>query len=369
MRRAPWLLAAVVAALGLSAQGQFGGTADPPVPSVAVRVRVASEAARGEELAYRILADNSSAADAHHVTVKVTLPKNARFVRARPDASDPGPAVAVWRLGTLKSGERREITLTLLPDGDSDVDLCARVQFEHGQCVRTKISRPGLQFRRTGPASGVKNDLLQIRLEVTNTGKAPARDVTLVETLPKGLDLVQLKGEPPPTGNAPTYTWKVGDLPAGATRVIRYQVLAESEGEHTITGEARSGTLRREATTTIKVGEPGMKVTVTGPEKAEALKAVTYRIVVTNPGSVPLGSVRLETDLPAQVAFEGATGGGSLKGKSVSWSLGNIAPGSSREVTLSVRATEAGELKSVFTATADRGLREQGKAVTVFTGG
>ncbi len=368
MRRGTTGLALAFVLLGLTAQGQLGGPLDPPFPCVAVRVRVPADVAPGEELTYRITAENTSRADAHHVLVKAALPKNARFVRANPPADDKGPPAASWKLGTLKAGERRDMTLVVLPEGDSDLDLCARVQFEHGQCVRTRVVRPGLQFRRTGPASAIKNDLVQFRLEVTNTGKAAARGVVIEETLPKGLDLVQLKGEPPPSGNAPTYTWKVGDLAPGATRVIRYQALADKEGEYTIRGEARAGTVRREAATTLKVGEVGLDVAVTGPARADILKTITYRIVVSNAGSVALTNVRLTNDLPGQVAFAGATGGGALDGKAVRWSLGNIAPGAQREVTLSVQATEAGEFKNVCTATADRGLREQGKAVTVFEG-
>jgi uncharacterized repeat protein (TIGR01451 family) len=55
---------------------------DPPVPVVAIRVRVVAAAAPEQEIQYRICVHNVSVADAHHVLVRNPLPPNARFVRA-----------------------------------------------------------------------------------------------------------------------------------------------------------------------------------------------------------------------------------------------------------------------------------------------
>src|SRR5205085_594663 len=64
----------------------------------------------------------------------------ARFVRAVPEPSAREPELH-WALGTLPPGVCREIVLVLAPTDANDVKNCARVQFEHGQCVTTRVVR------------------------------------------------------------------------------------------------------------------------------------------------------------------------------------------------------------------------------------
>src|SRR5262245_38683934 len=116
------------------------GPVDPPTPCVSLRVRVAACSAPGKDIEYCIVVHNTSAAPAHHVVVRNPLPANARFVRASPEPHALKPELQ-WNLGTLPAGCRREITLILVPVGDGDVTSCARVQFEHGQCVTTRLAR------------------------------------------------------------------------------------------------------------------------------------------------------------------------------------------------------------------------------------
>src|SRR6266404_2627120 len=145
--------------------------ADPPAPVVVLRVRVPASAAAGQELEYRICVENCSPAAAHHVLVRNPLPAGAHFVRANPEPSVREPEL-LWRLGTLEAGAKREIVLVLAPTGSGDVKNCARVQFEHGECVTTKVARPSLSMHKQGPTQAVLSDTLNYRLTLTNTGSA-----------------------------------------------------------------------------------------------------------------------------------------------------------------------------------------------------
>src|SRR5262245_17349594 len=96
---------------------------DPPVPVVALRVRVPASAADGQELEYRTCVENTSPAAAHHVLVRNPLPANARFVRANPEPTAQEPDL-LWQLGTLEPRACREIVLVLAPTGPGDVRNC-----------------------------------------------------------------------------------------------------------------------------------------------------------------------------------------------------------------------------------------------------
>ena len=111
---------------------------DPPVPTIALRVRVPATAGADEELQYNITVENTSRAGAHHVAVRNPLPANVRFVRATPEPNQKDPELR-WNFGTLEPGARKEIVLVVKPTGPGDVQNCARVQFEHGQCVTTRV--------------------------------------------------------------------------------------------------------------------------------------------------------------------------------------------------------------------------------------
>ena len=124
---------------------------DPPTPVVSLRIRVMDSAAVGQPLEYHICLRNESCAPAYHVQVRNPLPAHARFLRATPEPSTREPEL-LWHLGTLRPQTCSEIILVLEPTGTGDVRNCARVQFEHGQCVTTRIARPRLSLSKTGPS-------------------------------------------------------------------------------------------------------------------------------------------------------------------------------------------------------------------------
>ena len=163
-----------------------GPLLDPPTPVVSIAVRVPATAKPGEELEYHICLENQSFAAAHHVIVRNPLPPHARYVRAKPAPTAREPEL-VWELGTLDACAKYEILLVLSPTGTGDVKNCARVQFEHGQCVCTKVPKPRSACK-TGPAAGVVNETLTYRLTVTKTRRGDAHDVKLTDTVPAGLE-------------------------------------------------------------------------------------------------------------------------------------------------------------------------------------
>jgi uncharacterized repeat protein (TIGR01451 family) len=341
-----------------------GSLVDPPVPCVAIRVRVPAEIAAGRDLTYQLVAENISRAAAHHVTVRVPLPKHARFVRATPEPAETEP-VLLWKLGSLAGLQKKEIRLVLGPTGEGDVSCCARVQFEHGECVTTRISRPGLQVRKTGPTEAVRYDALTFRIEVRNTGRATARNVLVEETLPD--DLLFFNSKPSTPGDSNPLVWKLGDLAPGATRTVEYTAAPREVGTLIVKTLVRGDAgVRREAEHRVKVGQPALSVVKTGPKERLVGRIATYRLSVSNTGTLPATRVSVSDELPPEIAFAGASDGGKLERDTVRWNLGTLAPGASRTVQLMVRAKKPGTFRNVCTASADRDVTEQARLETLF---
>lgn len=337
---------------------------DPPVPTVSLRVRVPASVSVGREIEYRICVQNTSRdprAAAHHVQVRNPLPVNARFVRAEPPPTAREPDL-LWQLDTLEPGKCREITLVLAPTAPGDVKNCARVQFEHGECVTTRVAGPELALRKVGPAQAQLYDSLTYTLFVTNTGGADLTEVVLTDTPDPGLELSEGQTQ---------ITLNIGTLAPGKQRRVEYQAIAKLAGR--LTNRAvvtAAGGLRREASSAVMVHEAKLAVTKAGPEESSPNLPTRYDITVRNPGTAVAGNVVLTDFLPPQVAFVSASAGGRLVGKDVQWALGNLPPGSQRTVQVVLRATTAGQVNYRVSATAARDVTAQTDAArTFFKGG
>jgi uncharacterized repeat protein (TIGR01451 family) len=336
-----------------------GPVQDPPTPSVTIHVRVADHVASGRELEYRLHVENNSSAPAHHVLVRNPLPGNAKFVRASPEPYARAPEL-LWRLGTLEPGARQEIVLTLVPTGGQEINNCARVQFEHGQCVRTKIDRPSIQLRKDGPSKALVNQTLNYKITVTNTGGSELTNVMLADVLPAGLEHSSGKNR---------LSWIVAALAPGQSQSIDYQLIAKATGRlcnKTIATAA--GELREERENCVAVTEPKLGLTMTGPRARYLNMPAGYEITVSNPGTEPLTDVVLADSLPAQTTFVSASDGVQPTGSQVQWSIGTLEPGNSRTVELVLRAQAAGRICNQAIASASHGLTKEAEVCTEFSG-
>lgn len=337
---------------------------DPPTPHVSLRVRVPAQASGGHELKYLLCVENRSQAAAHHVTVRNPLPANADFVRAVPEGQQAGNEF-VWRLGTLQPGAVKEITLVLRPTGEGDVFNCARVSFEHGQCVTTRIARPGLAIRKIGPESVTLYDPVAFRIEVTNTGPTPLSDVVLTDILPRELQFES--GNPVPERKA-MLTWNLGTLAPGQVRIVEYRAVTLKEGTFTNRSVvSAAGGLRREASAKLVVGKAGLSVNITGPERRYANLPANYEINVSNNGSATAGNLVVTVPLPAGARFLTASDGGINTGSEVQWALGALPSGGHKTVKLTLGAN-AGDIIVKAIVRGDRDLTASAETKTQFQG-
>jgi uncharacterized repeat protein (TIGR01451 family) len=326
---------------------------------VAIHVRVPAYANPGQEIEYRIVVENFSQAPAHHVIVRDPVPANARFVRANPEPSSRDPELT-WQLGTLEAGGKRELVLVLAPKGTEDVNNCARVQFEHGQCVRTTVNKPSFNLHKEGPAQGILNESLTYKLTLTNTGIIELTNVLLADILDPGLKHGSGKNR---------LSWIVGTVAPGQSHTVDYQVVATVTGRLCNKAIATvAGDVRQQVDNCVTVGEAKLKLAMSGPHARYLNAPASYQIAVSNPGSVPLANVVIQNPLPGDTSFVSASDGGQFNGNLVQWNIGSLAPGGSQTVELALRAQAPGRICNHASASSDHGLISEAEACTEFVG-
>jgi uncharacterized repeat protein (TIGR01451 family) len=365
--------------------------ADPPTPVVAIKVRVLACAAPRQELEYRITVHNLSPAPAHHVLVRNPLPANARFVRASPEPHARAPELQ-WKLGTLEPGKCREIVLLLAPEGGEDVKSCARVQFEHGQCVTTRLARaapvPGVEpepvkpvpikpvpvpppgqaklaLKMDGPKQQYANLPAKYQITVSNPGTAPATNVLLSNPLPAGTKLVSAgQGG---RFHANQLAWLLGTIKPGGSRTVDIVLRAEKAGEIcNRAGAIADDNLQAEAEVcTLFRGASALLLEMTDTRDPVAVGGETsYKIQVVNQGSVPTTGIRIKAVVPPELTVLRATGASdppeklpepTKEGTELLFApLPALAPGAEATYEVFVRARRAGDVRFRAELTADQ---------------
>ena len=136
-----------------------------PTPVVTLDVEGNEISPSGQAVIYKLTVKNVSRAKAHNVIVKVIPPKNAEPVKRDPPPTHD-EAESRWEFKVLEPGQSRTIEVSYKPKPDSEeVKIQARVQYDFGRGLITKVSAPTLSVKKEGPE----------KLVIGDTAPRPAR--------------------------------------------------------------------------------------------------------------------------------------------------------------------------------------------------
>src|SRR5690606_27697022 len=126
-----------------------------------------------------------------------------------------------------------QITPTTAEGGATQVHIEILLP-ENGEKIRvgggfTTISwtAPGLAVRHTGPAVGTVGANLVYRIEVSNPGNLPAREVTVEDTIPAGWQVVSSQPQVEVFGDR--LRWRVPELAPQASAAFEITFRADRE--------------------------------------------------------------------------------------------------------------------------------------------
>src|SRR5262249_55276659 len=126
------------------------------------------------------------------------------------------------------------------------------------------------------------------------------------------------------------------------------------------------GNLTAKDAANLDVIMPRLDLAANGPKLRYLDRKATYTFKVTNPGSAPASNVTITDQVPVGFKFLSASDGGrdDFSTRSVSWFVGDLTPGQSREVHMEVLAINTGEHHHKANVTAARGLKSDAEVMT-----
>ncbi len=313
--------------------------------SVILLERVAPATVRmGQAYEYTLTLTNLTNTEIKDVVLTEKIAATLDVAQIAPQPTSQSGNEATWSWPALGPRQTQTIRIAGTPTQMDDIICCATVTFKALACATTKVVQPALQLVKETPADVVICDPIPVRLVVTNTGTGTARNVVINDPLPDGWTTSDGKRE---------VNIHVGDLAAGQSREYTVATRASQTGSFVNRATAReAGGLTAEASSSTNVHKPELQLTKTGPRFRFIGRPATFEITVTNTGDIPARQTVLVDQVPAGTAFVSASDGGQFDKNQVRWALGDLPPGASKTVKMTVKVQQRGSVRNVAVARA-----------------
>jgi uncharacterized repeat protein (TIGR01451 family) len=310
----------------------------------------------GQTVTYQIMVKNVSSAPVAGVLVRNRLSAGVKVLNTQPEAQNDGTYLT-WDIGTLEPRQEKRIDLQVQPMMKGDLACQATVRFTGSSTSHLLVKEPKLAIKALGPDKVVLNDPANLTLVVSNPGDGVAEQVKVRANLADGLEY--------PRGHSVEF--ELGNLAPQESRSVQLVCNTKAGGKQSFDALATAeGNLRAEAMSSVEVVIPRIDITGTGPALRYLDRPATYVFKVTNPGSASAGNVTVIDQIPEGFKFVKASAGGQhdFNTRTVSWFVGEMSPGQTREVSLTLLAINPGEFKNQAFVEAARGLRNKTEVAT-----
>ena len=325
---------------------------------------------------YGITVSNSGTITATGTELTAVLPTGLEFVSATNSPAVSGPNVT-WDLGTIATGGSVSVSLTAkgIQTGDQVVNYRAAPDKSPSASTSTttEVLRGDLEVTKTGPAQADLGSQVAYTIDVEGAGGIGASTgVRLVDNVPTGMSFVSGQA----ASQAATLTTSgnqiaiaLGTLSPHQTTSVEIILQANQTGAWTnqVTVTSAEGASATDEATTVVV-QPELALTKTGPATALLNAEFEYTITVTNNGNGPATGTTVIDALPAGLEYVSSDPTGAVSGSpsTVTWDVGDLDPGASSIITLTVRGTAGAAQENVATASSGgNALQLEARATTV----
>lgn len=193
-----------------------------------------SEVEPGDDLEYTITVRNNSNQTVNNVTVTDTLPDEVAFDSCSDNCSRNGRTIT-WNNLTFAANEEKELRLEVEVDDDADGRITNHAYvFNLTATDHTDVEEVEADNDDDDVAADVTKDastaevfpggIVEYTVQIRNTGDGDINNVTVTDTLPNGVTLIDVAGGQQ-SGNV--ITWTVDRLNENETWTKRYRVTVD----------------------------------------------------------------------------------------------------------------------------------------------
>lgn len=186
-------------------------------------------------------------------------------------------------------------------------------------------------------------------LVVKNHGSSDAREIEVTASFPGSVRLLSSNPQPtysqPGNGGEPQLSWHLTQLAPGAESHFEIALIPLERGELQTQADVR---FTSRTSSVFTVSEPLLDVTIDGPQSVLVGEPASHIVTISNPGTGIATHVELEALIPEGLEHS--------RGSRLLMDLGNLNPGESRSVRLSLAAVRGGQHVVNVQARADASL-------------
>ncbi|MBN2474431.1 MAG: DUF11 domain-containing protein [Pirellulales bacterium] len=328
------------AALGAE-PGHFIAPGAQPVQTVGV------DAASTDPDASADAPDALAAATKSPVVDRYPLPPAATTAAGSPGAPDMSPFAN--RAGLPAPGDG-SLHQAAPPDRYATADAAAFSSEGTGEPGSKQLEgpqAPQLTIQKTAPDEIQVGRPATFHLVVRNTGQVAADEVHLRDEIPKGTRLISTM--PRATrGARGELLWELGTVKPGDESKIEIQLMPTATGE---IGSVATVSFSAGASARTVATKPELVVKTLAPAKVLIGEEVALKIEISNPGSGKATGVVLEEHIPNGLQHPA--------GNNLEYVIGDLPPGETRQLELTLVASGAGTITNVLVARDDGTLRTE----------
>lgn len=228
------------------------------------------------------------------------------------------------------------------PDGheESRVEMLSEENMPPTSAARersgttTNLLQPTIEVRHEMPNVLKRGEPIPIRVILTNRGATAVDRVVVTDEL--GPDLELLSASPKADRASGTLVWALGSLEAGEEKVIELAVSARAAATNPRVQNNATVSFQTTSRRSAAVCAPKLALSVQGPPSALVGETVHYAIEVKNVGDAAAQEAVLRDPLPDGLEHP--------HGPELENDIGDLAPGETRTIPLSLTATKEGSV-------------------------
>ena len=207
-----------------------------------------------------------------------------------------------------------------------------------------------MSLEKSGPDEIQVGKPATFSIHVRNTGKVPAQGVEIRDEVPQGTQLVSTHPQASRSKQGHV-VWSLGTIKPGDEATVELELLPLTEGE---IGSVATVHFVSEASVRTRCTRPQLALEVQAPREVLLGEKVTLAIRISNPGTGAATGVVLAESIPEQLTHPA--------GPELEYEIGDLAPDESREIELTMTATQAGAVLNQLRAKGDGKLLAEGEA-------